>query len=852
MIRSSTYVRIIFCLIALVATSLTLSTPTSAATLLRTASTRHGALGSARCPWVSESLHHRKSPSALASQVLSRMTLAEKVSFVVLVTHPPLENNNEGVPRLCIPALTLVDGPNGVANGFLGVTKFPAALGVAASFNPSLARSLGRAMALQARAKGMDVLQSPDLNLARIPESGRLFETYGEDPFLTGTMGVNDIEGIQSAGIMAEAKHFTAYTQETARVKVDQFISKRALAELYNAPFRQAVEVAHVAAVMCSYGSLNGVNTCSDPYIYRTLRSWGFKGFVRSDLDAVTSPSQAFLAGISLIKPGSTRGLEHLVRVGVLRVATLNGAIYPVLSEMFRFGLVARPLQVTPYVSTNSSAVNTLALHAAEQSIVLLKNSRSILPISKRVRRVAVIGVDASSAPVIGGGGSSSVTAPFVITPLSALRLALGSHTKVVYSSGGPTISDLDSLRDVDILRGTPLQVVRRIKHSGEKGKEDVVLERSPNVSRSIITATAPGHGPGWQVWHLTLRAKRSGTFQVSFQQIGDSWLYLNNASFLISRGLHARATLSRTVQLVAGTQYTFSAKWFQVRNHIAPSFSIVNVTSAIANAVKAARQARVAIVFVGQYSAEGVDRTNLSLPGDANALIEAVAHANPRTIVVLNTGGAVTMPWLSHVRAVLEAWYPGQMDGTAIARVLSGTVDPSGRLPISFPTSSSAQPATHASQFPGVNAVVHYGAGDSGLDIGYRWFQAHHVATLFPFGFGLDFVRFKYSSPQVVRTNAGFKVSVNVKNLGHRSGTSVVEAYVHDPSSTGEPPNQLRGFVRVTLRPRSSQRVSVLIPWSAFQIWRGTGFHTVAGTYAINVGQSSASLPIRVPVTLH
>ena len=262
---------------------------------------------SSSCPWVAQSRDHAKSDVALANEVLSRMSLSQRVSFAVLSTYPPLENQNLGVPSLCIPPLSLSDGPMGLANRLTGVTAFPAELGLAASFNPSLVRDVGAAIGHEARTKGISVMQGPGSNLLRVPLDGRSFETYGEDPFLASVMGVADMEGIQSTGVMAEAKHFGAYTQETARARLNQVVSARALAEIYDAPFRAVVEQGHVAGMMCAYGRLNGVDTCADPYIYATLRGWHFDGFVRSDQRAAHSIAAAFRAGISLVKPASLR-----------------------------------------------------------------------------------------------------------------------------------------------------------------------------------------------------------------------------------------------------------------------------------------------------------------------------------------------------------------------------------------------------------------------------------------------------------------------------------------------------------------------------------------------------------------
>ena len=784
----------------------------------------------------------------LADEVVRRMSLAQKAAFVVLATHAPLENANTGVPSLCIPALTLTDGPDGVANGLVGVTQFPSEIAVAATFSPTLAYALGAAQGHEARAKGIAALQGPELNLTRVPQGGRVFETYGEDPYLTSVLGVADTRGIQSTGEMADAKHFTAYTQETARLRLDQQVSARALAELYDAPFKAVVQRAHVASIMCSYGELNRVNTCSNPAVYATLRSWGFTGFVRSDLGAVTNVAAAFRAGLSLVKPGSPSALVALVRRGTLPVSALDRAVRSVLVPMFRFGAIAHPLSGRLSATVSTPAHAALALSAAIQGVTLLKNRGAVLPLATPVPSVAVIGAPAGQAPQTTGGGSSKVVAPYVITPLHALRAALGPGTRVTYEPGGPPNLDLDQLSDVDIVRGVPLKLVKPLAPIGEAGKADIAIERDPSVTPALATATDPGTGRGWDKWSLVVRATHTGTYEIAFQQYGDTWLTLNARPFISSPGLHAPANMSATAHFVAGRRYEFSARWFQIPHHAPPRFSLLDVTPMIDRAVAAARRARVAIVFASTFDSEGVDSPNLSLSGDQNALIATVARANPRTIVVLNTGGPVVMPWLSRVAAVLEAWYPGQEDGTAIARVLTGAADPSGRLPLTFPTSTAAMPVTADSSFPGVKGVVSFGTG---LNIGYRWYQANGVAPLFPFGFGLDYTTFTLSRLSLARSPSGIVTHVSVRNSGRRRGTDVVQVYVAYPRSLGEPPEQLRGFARVTLSPSGTTRVSIALPRSVFQSYAHGALRVVPGTYRIDVGQSSASLTLHATATL-
>jgi beta-glucosidase len=803
------------------------------------------------CPWVRESRHHTKTPAALAEQVVAKMSLLEKAKFVTLSNGHDIENFNQGVPSLCLPPLTLSDGPDGIAGLTPGVTQLPAAIGIGASFDPSLAQALGELVGQEARTKGIDVVQGPDLNLARVPFSGRVFESYGEDPFLTSALGVADIEGIQSTGVMALAKHFTAYSQETARARIDDDVTPRALEELYNAPFEAAVKEAHVAALMCASGLLNGESVCSDPYIYATLKSWGFTGFIRSDLRAATHPAVAFSAGLELIKGASAGLIEKLVQLKRLPVADLNSSVRAIVTEMFAYGLIARPRVTDAYLRATTSAHASLALRAAQESIVLLKNEGNELPLSTSHTSIAVIGADASLDPDTSGGGSSAVLAPFVITPLAGIRDAVDKNVKITYSSGAPNVVALGSLDDSGTVSLKPAPIRAGTGLTSQLANDDLSIEAAANVTNTVNTASEPASGRGWSHWTAVFRAKATGDYEVAVEQVGDTWFAMNGRRILASSGLHEPTTMTDIVKLKKGHRYTFKGTWFTVKRNGPPEFGLSNVTSRIQAAVAAARAAKVAVVFVSQPSTEGADQTTLSLPGDENQLIEAVADANPHTVVVLNTEGAVLMPWLSQVQSVLEAWYPGEQDGAAIASVLFGSFDPVGRLPLTFPSSETTQPLTSVADFPGVNDVVDFGSGSDALDIGYRWYQAHDVSPLFPFGFGLNYTTFSLGNPSIQVTGSNVIVHLDVTNAGSREGTDVVQSYVKFPLAAGEPPEQLKAIARVKLLPQATRRVALTIPISSLSIFLDNTSHVLAGKYQVSVGQSSADLPISLKVKI-
>jgi beta-glucosidase len=444
--------------------------------------------------------------------------------------------------------------------------------------------------------------------------------------------------------------------------------------------------------------------------------------------------------------------------------------------------------------------------------------------------------------------GASSVSTPF-----SALQAALGAQTRVTFVPADDPRQLLPPIPRADLVRGAPLPEEIATKNSPldhgpeekvEPGKEDLHLGLAPNVTPAAATAGHPGRGPGWSSWNAVLKVPRSGMYQFAVQQVGDTWLYLDGQAVIASRGLHAEARWSVTVPLVAGNRYDLAVDWFAVRGEHIPELGLADRSPEIARAVHAARRAQVAIVFAGDADSEGIDVPDLALPGDADPLISAVAAANPHTVVVLNTGGAVLMPWLSRVPAVVEAWYPGEADGAAVAAVLDGRFDPSGHLPITFPAPGNPSPIGSPKQYPGVRGTVHY---TEGLDVGYRWYQANRVTPQFPFGYGLSYTTFAVSHAAVRTSGHRVVVTVRVRDTGSRPGTAVVQAYLEYPAAAKEPPVQLRAFDAVALQRSQSRTVRLVLPASAFEAFLGGRFRTVAGRYRIDIGQSSADLPIHL-----
>jgi beta-glucosidase len=679
----------------------------------------------------------QQAPVQQAEALVAKMTLAQKITELHGLGDAQHQRYVPGIPSLGIPPLVVTNGPAGVGPGDdptqQPATALPAPISLAASFDPSLADQYGKVMGEEAADLGNNLLEGPDVNIVRVPQAGRTFESLSEDPYLTSSIGTAEIQGIQAQpGMIAEVKHFDAYSQETNRNTPadDNIVSDRVLHEIYDPPFQQAITKGGAQSLMCSYATVNGEYSCQNSYLLSTTadQRWGFDGFIQSDFGAAHSTIGSALAGMSLEMPAGdyyAAPMQQAILNGQVPIATVNQLLVDRFAAMIRQGLFSHPVSTSPIPA---QADGDFSLSAAEQGMVLLKNSGAALPLSaSSSSSIAVIGPYAGSA-MTGGGGSSHVNPLFTVSPVQGIENA------------------------------------------------------------------APG----------------------------------------------------------ASVTY--------------------NDGSDITSAVAAAKAADVAVVMVGDTESEGADQSSLSLSGDQDALVSAVAAANPRTIVVVKSGNPVLMPWLSQVPAVLEAWYPGEEDGNAVAAVLFGSVDPSGKLPVTFPVSESATPTSSPSQFPGTNGQVVY---SEGLDVGYRGYDAEDITPMFPFGYGLSYTTFafsdlKISSPSVRNAASGpgasscdcngqgtrmTTVSATVTNTGKVAGADVAQLYLGDPAVAGEPPRQLEGFDKVYLKPGQSATVRFPLTGHELSYWDDTanGWVLPDGTFHAYVGDSSAAsgLPLRGSFTV-
>jgi beta-glucosidase len=574
--------------------------------------------------------------------------------------------------------------------------------------------------------------------------------------------------------------------------------------------------------VMCAYSTVNGQPACQNQYLIgETLdQRWGFPGFVSSDYGATKSTGPSVQAGLDQEMPNDGyygAALAAAVGSGKVAIPALNQMVSRILTEMFRFNEF-QPASGAARAVATTRAHQAVATDVAEAGTVLLKNTGATLPLpASGAGAVAVIGPAASAAPTDSGGGSAHVSAPFSVTPLQGIEDAAKHGTTVTYSQGLPTDTSL-----------------------------------SP-IPASALTSSG------------TLTAPETGTYVIALTSPSSrALLSLDGKEILADAGTPPTGSVG--VNLRAGQTYTLKVTGSDSSTRLTwatPS----DLAPGIAKAVAAARAARTAVVVVSDDTeSEAVDRASLNLPSAQNELVSAVAAANPRTIVVIDAGAPVVMPWIGSVAAVVDAWYPGESNGTALAAVLYGRADPSGHLPVTFPTGLSQVPASTPAEFPGENGQVLY---SEGIDVGYRYYDARNETPLFPFGFGLSYTHFSYSdltvTPRQVHngssnpgaTSCGCNgqserqvtVTARVTNTGKVTGSDVAQLYLDDPAPAGEPPRQLKGFAKVTLKPGQSTTVRFTLNGHDLSYWDDTadGWVLPDGRYRVYVGDSSALANLRL-----
>jgi beta-glucosidase len=800
------------------------------------------------------------------------------------------------IERAGVPPLRMTDGPSGArGDRYTGGTStcVPCGSALASTWDRPLVERIGRLLGDEARAKGAGLLLAPTVNIHRHPLAGRNFECFSEDPFLTTELAVAYIEGVQSRGVGCAVKHFVANDQEHDRMEVSVEVDERTLREIYLPPFEAAVRRAGVWAVMAAYNRVSGVH-CSEHtgLLTDVLRTeWGFDGLVVSDWFG-THSTLAVAAGLDIEMPGPPRFMgDHLataVRQGDVDEAAVDRAAAAVLQ------LIDRTTTVDPSTLPPADDAVSLSREAARHSIVLLRNEDLLPltpiaaasasagaggsegvggPVAGRVSSLAVLGPKAAR-PDVQGGGSAHVDPPHVVTPLDGLTRRAGDRVTVRHEAGVPA-RPADVLgRDDLAVPGTSDPGVRLDYFAGDDpaALTAALTADAPTVHDEVVPRLrlfwlgppAPGLDPGEA---FTVRATadftpdRTGPWQFGLTSAGrsrvllDGELLVDNMEPTRGGTFFGRGSteVAGSATLEAGRTYSIEAHLFATARR-GVSVSGLALTAeppadpgALDRAVAAAAESDVAVVVVGTELAdtEGADRRDMDLPADQVTLVRAVAAANPRTVVVLNTGSPVTMDWVDEVGAVVQLWYTGQELGAALADVLFGDADATGRLPTSFPRRLEDTPAFPT--YPGRDGRAPY---TEGVLVGYRHYDTNGVEPLFPFGHGLSYTRFAYGEATVDDRPEGCDVSVPVTNTGDRPGREVVQLYVHGPAP--RPEQELKDFRAVDLAPGETAEVRFTLPSRAFAHWDMThhAWTVTPGPYEIRLGSSSRRIHTRTPLT--
>jgi beta-glucosidase len=685
--------------------------------------------------------------TAAINNLISKMTLEEKVNMI----HASSSFTSGGVPRLGVPELTTSDGPHGVRpehgrgwdltnNTLDSGTYLPTGVCLAATWNPQLGFEYGKVLGSEANFRHKNVMLGPGINIIRTPLNGRNFEYQSEDPFLVSKMVVGYIDGVQSQGVSACVKHFVANNQETGRHTINVLMSERALREIYFPGFKAAVQVAGVNTLMASYNLFRGEWAAQNNYLLNQVlkKEWGFKGLVMSDWDAVNSTPEALWNGMDLEMGSDLHMLPNpnyskfymgdtviaLVKSGKISEYLINDKVRRILYVMYKTNMISGTHDKGEY---NTRAHQLTAQKVAEEGIVLLKNEQNILPLNnKKVKSIAVIGLNADRKQSM-GGGSSQIRAFYEVTPLDGIKNIAGGKVKISYSQG------------YDIKRGA---------------------------------------GPNQQL---------------------------------------------------------------------------------IDEAVKAAKKADVAIIVGGwthgydygewkdnAYDAEDVDKPNMKMPFGQDELIKAVLKANPKTVVVLVGGGAIDMTkWVNETPTIIQSWYSGMEGGIALAKIIFGEVNPSGKLPMSFPKKLEDNPSYVLGEYPGDGKNVHY---YDDIYVGYRYYDTYKVEPQFAFGHGLSYTSFQYSDLKLSADGKNATATFTVKNTGKVAGAETAELYVHQEKSLlPRPEKELKGFDKVMLQPGEQKTVTIKLDENAFQYFNDVENEWVMdpGTFDILVGGSSRDIKL-------
>jgi beta-glucosidase len=782
------------------------------------------------------------------------------------------------IPEIGLRRLVTSDGPAGVRGETWDErspsANVPSPTALAASWDPVRVERMGRLLASEARRKGVDVLLAPTVNLHRTPYGGRHFECFSEDPELTAMIGTAYVQGLQAEGVAATVKHFVANDSETDRFSVDALVDERVLRELYLAPFERIV-AAGAWAIMAAYNRVNGTTMTENPLQRDVLkREWAFDGVIMSDWYATRSVAAAGEDLLDLAMPGPespwTEWLLDEVQSGKISESAIDGHVLRILRLAARVGALDGLAAATPPAQRWSDQELSSELRtAAAAGMVLIKND-GLLPLDmSSLKQVALIGPNAATARTL-GGGSATVFPPYVVSPLDGLRAALGAKITIVPAVGVRS-SERADVASKDLLqlpdgRGPGVEVIFFDASDRELGRQQ-------RQAGSMMWWGPVQEGVNAnEIDHLQLstrlRVPESGRYRVGTSGLGDFQLIIDGETLFdetitlpldadMVEGMMKPPQQLTVVELEGGRDVPVELTYrttggetmlggaevtmLTVQLNVEP---VIDERSEFDHAVSLAAESDVAVVVVGtneEVESEGFDRTSLALPGQQDELVSAVAAINPRTVVVVNSGAPVLLPWAGDVAAVLVSWFPGQEFGNALADVLTGAVEPGGRLPVTWPDSDEGLPPVTPA-----NGELPY---KEGLLIGYRWYLATDRTPAFPFGYGLGYTTWAYEDIAV----NGNTVTITVRNSGTRAGREVVQVYASRADSRVQrAPRWLVGSAAVDVAPGEVAQAAITLGDHSFRNWDSSAhaWMTEPGAYQLHAGRSVNDTPLSAELT--
>ncbi|KAK4869221.1 hypothetical protein LT330_006221 [Penicillium expansum] len=779
------------------------------------------------------------------------------------------------IPRLGIPSIRVSDGPNGV-RGTRFFSSVPAAClpcgtAIGATFDRDLAVEIGHVLAAEAKAKGAHVLLGPTINIARGPLGGRGFESYSEDPILSGVLAGHYCRGLKEKNISATLKHFVCNDQEHERMAVSSIVTDRALREIYLLPFQIAIALGSPDAIMTAYNKVNGVHAAENKTLLQDILrgEWGWDGLVMSDWFGTYSTSEAVVAGLDLEMPGPPRwrgaALTHAITSNKIPLSALNDRVRAVLKLVQKASKSGVP-ERAPETQLNRPEDRALLRKIASEAIVLLKNDDNILPFNKN-KKVAVIGPNAKIATYC-GGGSAALNPYYAVTPFDGISASALGDVEFAQGIYGHQMLPLlgKRLRTEDNVVGFTLSIF----NDSPKLATRKPLEQRHETDSMIIFMDYD-HPELQKTWYADAEGyftpEESGTYDFGLTVHGTAKLYvdgellINNAdiqrpgtSFFGSGTLEDRAAL----ELEAGRKYKIHAQWgcgktstFRVPGvvdfgHGGFRFGACKRLSpqdGIAEAVKVASNVDQVILLAGlsaEWESEGEDRSHMGLPPYTDELISQVLDANPNTAIVIQSGTPVEMPWVHKAKSILHAWYGGNETGNGIADVVFGDVNPSGKLPLTFPRRLKDNPTFFNYRSEGGRVL--YGED---VYVGYRYYDGLEIDPLFPFGHGLSYTTFKLSNLELIReSDSLLQIKCKVQNTGSRIGAEVLQVYVAPVSPPiKRPVKELKEFRKCLLEPLSEEVVTIpldLIRATSFWDEKSGSWCSHSGTYKVMVGTSS------------